>query len=131
MGPRTRARLPWAHLVADLLHILAAAVWIGALAGLLVLLSRAYNRNGNRGERTTLAKRALTGFSNVGSMAVATIILTGLINSWVLGGLANVPSLGNSLYGRLLLLKLILFCSNAWPRGLEPVSTYPGHRKVY
>lgn len=33
---------PLAHLVSDLLHMLAAAVWFGALAGLLVLLRRAH-----------------------------------------------------------------------------------------
>ncbi|MCA1654090.1 MAG: copper homeostasis membrane protein CopD [Sphingomicrobium sp.] len=97
------------HLTADIVHLLAAGVWIGALAGLLTLLSRVRVSSDDRQERMALAHRALAGFSTAGTLAVGLIILTGLVNSWVLVGVGNIASLPGSLYGRLLILKLLIF----------------------
>lgn len=97
------------HLIADIGHLLGAGLWIGALAGLLVLLVQAREIKEDRHSRVTLAHRALVRFSSLGTFAVALIILTGLVNSWLLVGLANFSSLAGSLYGRLLILKLVIF----------------------
>jgi putative copper resistance protein D len=99
----------WAHVTADIVHLFAAGAWIGALAGLLMLFVRARAGREDRLERTALAHRALVGFGTVGTICVALIVLTGLVNSWFLVGLENLPSLAGSLYGRLLILKLLLF----------------------
>ena len=90
------------HLVADILHLLAAGAWVGALAALAWLLI---------GSRTapTLAWRALGGFASAGTVAVGLVLASGAVNTWLLVGPANLPSLGNSTYGRLLLIKLALF----------------------
>ncbi|MBO9708874.1 MAG: copper homeostasis membrane protein CopD [Caulobacter sp.] len=93
------------HLGADILHLVTAAVWIGALAffaGLAV--QRPLGDDSLRAFQSALA-----GFSGVGSAVVATLVASGLVNGWFLVGPAGWPALATSLYGRLLLLKLAIF----------------------
>lgn len=91
------------HLVADIVHLLAAGVWVGALAPLLWLLITAQH------DDTAAAHHALAGFASVGTASVALVLVSGLINSWLLVGPQNLLSLGTSLYGQLLIMKLALF----------------------
>lgn len=95
------------HLVGDILHLLAAGVWIGALFALALIIFRPVARM--TGDHVVLAHRALEGFSTIGTIVVAAIILSGISNSWILIGPANVPALFTSLYGQLLIAKLLLF----------------------
>ena len=97
------------HLASDVAHVLAAGVWVGALVGLLLVLRKASVRQGDQERRIASAQDALANFGTVGSLAVALIVLTGLVNSWLLVGLENVLALPNTTYGRLLILKLVLF----------------------
>lgn len=91
------------HLGADILHAVAAALWLGALAALTLLLIR-------RAAPDDLAvHRALHGFAGLGTLAVGLLVLTGLVNSWFLVGPARVADLGANLYGQLLIAKLVLF----------------------
>ncbi|MDH4385607.1 MAG: copper homeostasis membrane protein CopD [Caulobacter sp.] len=91
------------HLVADIVHAVAAAMWLGALAALTILLRR-------RAAQDDLAiHRALHGFSGLGTIAVGLLVLTGLVNSWFLVGPQRVADLGANLYGQLLIAKLLLF----------------------
>ena len=48
-------------------------------------------------------------FSGVGSVLVAVLVVTGLVNSWILIGPSRLESLWTSPYGRILSLKLVLF----------------------
>ena len=91
------------HLVADIIHAVAAAVWLGALAALTILLPR------RSGAESLAVHRALRGFAGLGTLAVTLLVLTGLVNSWYLVGLARIGDLGASLYGQLLIAKLVLF----------------------
>lgn len=97
--------LGWAHLASDTLHVLAAAVWIGALGGFLGLLLA--------GPKTAEARvdlhLALAGFAGIGSAMVAVLVLTGLVNSWILVGPDRLESLWTTPYGRLLALKVLAF----------------------
>lgn len=95
------------HLVADIAHLLATGVWVGALASLLGLLVTA------RVDSAAASQRALAGFASVGTASVALVMASGLINSWLLVGPRNILSLGTSLYGQLLLIKLGLFAGMA------------------
>ena len=97
----------WVHLLADILHLLAAGVWLGALVALVLLAFR----NAERADRDHVVRlhRVLRGFSTVGTAIVAIIVISGLINSWMLVGLANVTQLPFGLYGQLLIAKLVLF----------------------
>lgn len=97
------------HLAADIGHLLAAGVWVGALVGLVLLLCRARLRSEDQHVRIALAHHALASFATVGTFTVAVILLTGLVNSWVLVGVENISLLWDSLYGRLLILKLVIF----------------------
>lgn len=97
----------WVHLSADILHLEAAGVWVGALLGLLLLLARPVERVDAAHLRLT--HRALHGFGAVGTVVVATVVVTGLINTWLLVGPANLATIGRNLYGRLLLVKLAFF----------------------
>jgi putative copper resistance protein D len=94
------------HLVADILHAMAAGVWVGALVGFLFLLKR---RQSDGPELDHLRHKALHGFSGIGSVLVATLVASGLVNSWFLVGPTRIPGLWTTPYGQLLSLKLVLF----------------------
>ena len=97
----------WVHLTADVLHLLSAGAWVGALLGLGLLVTRSARRID--AAHLALTHRALRGFGLVGMMVVSTIVVTGLINAWLLIGFGNLPSLATTAYGRLLIAKLALF----------------------
>ena len=97
------------HLSADALHLLAAGIWIGALLALMLLVFR--RRELVDRDHLILSHRALAGFSLVGTITVAVIIVSGLVNSWLLVGPANLLNLAESLYGQLLIAKLALFAA--------------------
>ena len=97
----------WAHLGADIFHLIAAGVWVGAL---LVLLLLSYRRAVRvDAAHLKLMHRVLHQFGAVGIGVVATLIITGLINSLMLVGIGNVTTIGTSRYGQLLLGKLAVF----------------------
>ena len=101
-------RMPgWGHLGADILHLIASSAWVGALVGLILLVSRPIERIDR--DHLDLTHRAMHGFSAAGTIIVATIVITGLINSWFMVGIDNLASIGATLYGQLLLAKLALF----------------------
>lgn len=90
------------HLVANIVHAVAAALWLGALAALTALLLR-------RAGPDLAIHRALHGFAGLGTLAVLLLVLTGLVNSWFLIGPERVASIAGNLYGQLLVAKLVLF----------------------
>ncbi len=94
------------HVIGDVLHLLAAAVWVGALAAFALLLFQ--SRNASDDELGVL-HRALARFSGIGSAVVAVLVATGLINSWFLVGPSHVLEMARGGYGQLLLAKLALF----------------------
>ena len=97
----------WAHLVGDILHLLAASVWLGALTVLTLLLLHA--EGAGRRETPAALHRALAGFSGIGSGAVAVLLATGLLNSWFLIGPSHIAEIGRTTYGLLVLAKVALF----------------------
>jgi putative copper resistance protein D len=105
-GASTRGAAGLLHLASDIAHTLAAGAWIGALAAFALLLMP--SAGSAEADRRSL-HAALQGFSGVGSALVAVLVATGLVNSWFVVGLAGVPKLLTTPYGRLLCLKLALF----------------------
>jgi putative copper resistance protein D len=93
------------HLAADVIHLLAAGVWLGALFCLALLL----RLRESAPTETGALLQALKGFSGIGSVAVALIVASGLVNSWFLVGLRHLSGLVTSPWGELLLIKLALF----------------------
>lgn len=106
-GAMDQGALGWLHLVADIAHLLAAGIWIGALVGLTLLVFRTSAQVDR--DHLVLSHRVLEGFSTVGTIVVGVILISGLINSWILVGVANVVVLPKSVYGQLLIAKIILF----------------------
>ena len=95
------------QLVADIVHLLAAGVWIGALAGLSAMVLTPQARA--TGQHIAAMHDSLRRFSLTGSIVVALLVTTGLVNSWMLIGLGQVGHLPDSLYGQLMIGKLALF----------------------
>jgi copper resistance protein D len=93
------------HLSADALHLVAAGAWVGALLPLALMLSPA--RRDAISDGAMVARAAATAFSDLGVACVGTLFVTGLVNAWFLTG--SLPALTETPYGRLLMLKLLLF----------------------
>lgn len=91
------------HFTADILHLLAAGAWVGALASFLALAKQGPNE-----KQFAVLARTSVGFAVAGTVIVAMLIATGIINFYLIAG-TNLKLLFLSAYGRLLLLKLALF----------------------
>ncbi|WP_426265244.1 copper homeostasis membrane protein CopD [Sphingomonas sp. PWP1-2] len=105
-GAMDEGRLGWIHLGADVIHLLAAGGWLGAIAALLVLLRPSVAAGL---PSLSLAHRGLERFSGMGTVLVGLILVTGIVNSWLIVGPAHIIDLPASLYGQLLLTKVVLF----------------------
>jgi copper resistance protein D len=95
--------LGYLHLASDALHLTAASAWIGGLVPLALLLGMARRHKG----WTALEFDAVGRFSMLGIVSVATLILSGIVNSWILVG--SFRGLLETGYGQLLMLKLAAF----------------------
>ncbi len=91
------------HPAADVLHLVAAAAWVGALLPLIVLFAAA----GVDDASLKMARTATTRFSILGIVSVGTLLATGIVNTYYLAG--SLPALYGTDYGRLLLIKIALF----------------------
>ncbi|HEY7944773.1 MAG TPA: copper homeostasis membrane protein CopD [Casimicrobiaceae bacterium] len=102
-GHAAAAEGPWrdAQLVSDVVHLLAAGAWLGALPGLVYLLGATV--------QLEAAVRATQRFSTLAIAYVCALILSGIGNSWFLVG--SIPALIGTGYGRLLLAKLALLAA--------------------
>src|SRR3954469_6275395 len=95
------------QLAADVLHLIAAAAWLGGLVSLALLLAAASRHDAL--PWASIARDATRRFSNLGIVSVGTILATGMINSWILVG--SLHALTVTEYGRLLMLKIALFAA--------------------
>ena len=93
------------HLTSDVLHLVAAAGWIGGLVPLTLLLAAA--RRHQAFAWASLARDAALRFSTLGIVSVATLFVTGIVNAWILVG--SIHAMIVTRYGQLLLLKLGVF----------------------
>lgn len=91
------------HPAADALHLVAAAAWVGTLLPLGLLLGASEHDVAPVEVVRTVTLR----FSMLGIASVATLILTGAVNTWYLAG--SIAALSETDYGRLLLTKIALF----------------------
>lgn len=96
-----------AHLGADVVHLDAAATWIGALFVLLFLLAQTHRPRSTVSPQA--AASALGAFSRIGPLVVAALVISGAINGWFIVGFAGLAGLPHTLYGQLLIVKLALF----------------------
>jgi putative copper resistance protein D len=83
----------------------AAAAWLGSLVPLALVLNAARAKADE--VSIAVARTATQRFSSLGIASVGTLVITGVVNSWVLAG--SVEALIKTDYGRVLSLKLLLF----------------------
>ena len=95
--------LGYLHLASDALHLTAASAWIGGLVPLALLLGMARRREGWASLELDVIRR----FSMLGIVSVAGLILSGVVNTWILVG--SFRGLVETGYGQLLMLKLAAF----------------------
>lgn len=95
------------HRTADVAHIWAASAWLGALAVLLhaILTQPTTSSNVQR------VSRMLSHFAIIGTVVVAALVVSGVINGILVVGAANLLGLTGNLYGWLLAAKLALFAA--------------------
>jgi putative copper resistance protein D len=96
---------PPSHIANDAVHLLGAALWLGSLPPLFLLLARA----GRGGAWLALAATAARRFSPVGIVAVVLLAVTGFINGEMMVG--SVQALTSTTYGRLVVAKLLLLAA--------------------
>jgi len=102
-GHAAAAEGPWrgGQIVSDVVHLLAAGAWLGALPALVYVLGNA--------QSVQDAAWAVRRFSSLAIVGVSVLILSGVGNSWFLVG--SVPALFGTRYGMLLLAKLALLAA--------------------
>lgn len=81
----------------DVLHLAAAALWVGAMLAFLADMLRK--------DHGADVIRSLAAFARTGTVVVAVLFVTGLTNSWLISG----ETLPSGLWPRLIGLKLALF----------------------
>ena len=104
-GAMTDGALRWLHLGADIAHLWAAGLWLGALAGLVMLVCRGAGLPG----RIATTQRALAQFASVGTAVVVVLVATGIVNTLMIIGVDNLPGALGRPYARLLVVKLVAF----------------------
>ena len=100
-GAAVPGRLGDLHLADDVVHLIAAGSWIGALLPLALCLAEV------RGGAEAAAGPAVRRFSLLGYGTVGTVLASGLVNTWFLVG--SPALLIGTPYCRLLLGKITLF----------------------
>jgi putative copper resistance protein D len=93
------------HQINQMVHLLAAGLWLGGLVPLTWLLGRARSTSG--AAWISIVRDVVPRFSHMGYVAVVLLAATGAINTLLLVG--SVEALAGTPYGRLLSLKILLF----------------------
>ena len=95
-----------AHIVADAAHLLAGGLWLGGLWPLCFIVFRSIS-TGNDRQHDLAMGEVLRRFSGIATIAVAILVVSGLVNSWFLVG--SIRALLASTYGWLLVTKVGVF----------------------
>jgi copper transport protein len=89
----------------DVLHVLAASVWVGGIACLLLALGAA-TRELDRPERSRLLLATLVRFSPLALGAVIVIAVTGVVQAYI--DVRSLNGLFHTTYGALIIAKTVL-----------------------
>jgi copper transport protein len=87
----------------DVVHLLAGALWIGGLVGLVGVAMPATRRAGERARVAILAP-VVSRFSNMALLSVTALVLTGAVRGWM--EIRTLAALTGEAYGVALLVKL-------------------------
>jgi len=103
-GGMTEGASGWAHLAGDALHLLAGLAWVGAIAAFLWTAGRA-------AESSVELRADLEKFATTGTLLVALLVITGVANTLFIIGWDGLAGIFHTIWGRLLLLKILLFAA--------------------
>lgn len=118
----TRGYGPEALLIAaDMLHVLAASVWLGGLVGLVVTLPGLRHRPAD-------AARTVSRFSSVAAALLVALVATGILMAWRI--LGTWDNLFHTAYGTLLMVKVGLVAFAAAIAGWNRFVLLPRARGV-
>ncbi len=92
-------------LPADVLHVLAASVWVGGIACLLLALPAATRQLASP-QRSRLLLATLTRFSRLALAAVIAIAVTGVVQAYI--DVRSLHALFHTTYGLLIIAKTVL-----------------------
>ena len=95
----------YVHLISDVLHLIAAGAWVGALFAFVLLSIGPEHPDASAVETLN---RTASGFARIGTAIVGTLVVTGAINYVLILG-PTLHGLVSTEYGRLLGAKLALF----------------------
>jgi putative copper export protein/mono/diheme cytochrome c family protein len=88
-------------------HLIAAGGWLGGLVPFVMVMALA--RGGGTAADACVAGDVTARFSIFGIVMVGILLVSGTLNTWYLVG--DVPRLVGTGYGRLLLIKIVLFAA--------------------
>ncbi|MHC8367649.1 copper homeostasis membrane protein CopD [Pseudomonas sp. ZT5P21] len=103
-GAMEGSRRYW-HLAADILHLLAAGAWLGALVAFALMAKIDALQTE---ERIRLLARSVNRFEWVGAVIVVVITVTGVVNYLFIAG-PKLDAVLLTTYGVLLFIKVVLF----------------------
>ncbi len=109
-------------LIADWLHLLSAALWVGGLLYVAAVLRPSLARIDGH-QRIAILGSLVPRFSNLAFISVAVLVATGIYAAWI-----NVPGLGavrTTAYGRTLAIKLGLLVPLLTIAAVNLLSTRP------
>ena len=117
---------PFFPLLADWAHLLGSAVWVGGLAHFIAGLW--VTRGLESSVRTRLTSRLIPRFSNLAMSSVGLIGLTGLYSAYLRVG--TLDALTSTFYGRILIVKTLLFLPMLTLGAINLLNTSPSMRQA-
>ena len=115
------------NMTADVLHLVAAAVWLGGLVGLVGVALPA-TRSLEDGPRVQVAAPVVSRFSDLATIAVAVMALTGVLRAWI--EIRTLEGLTGYAYGLTLLGKLAVVVPLLALGGINRQWTKPRLRRM-
>lgn len=113
-----------AAIAGDWLHLTMMSLWLGGLAAFVVVIAPVRK---TAQDAPQAVGRLVGAFSNLMRVAVAGLILTGIYSAWLLVG--SVEALVTTVYGRAMLIKLLLTLPLLVLAGVNLIFTQRGLRR--
>ena len=122
----SESTLGLAHRTSDVIHLVAASLWIAAL----VMFARILLLDCRTPEGLASALATLDRFSGIGGIVVGAIVVTGIVNLLAIVGFEGFFASFGTDYGQLLLLKIALFGGMVGLAALNRWRFVPGARAM-
>jgi copper transport protein len=111
----------------DTVHVLAASVWVGGIACLLLVLPAATHRLGAP-QRSRLLAATLARFSPLALACVIAIAATGVVQAYI--DVRSFEGLFHSTYGALVIVKVVLLATLIWLGWINRERVLPALQRI-